>query len=139
MVPHGAPAPNRHCCRETLSKTLDINAGQSMATLRPIKAAGLLRVWPMEGTGGKDVFKCPAPPSALSVPSLCATAPYCEAMAVRPQGHWKRRGKKAHRGALYSARLERSIAPSSSALKTNIRRKRYSLSLSPPSLFKDPT
>lgn len=63
-----------------------------MATFGPIKAAGLLCVCPVEGTGGKVVFKCSAPQSALSVPSLCATAPYCEAMAVRPQGQWYRRG-----------------------------------------------
>lgn len=68
---------------------MDINAGQSMGTLGPIKTAALLRVWPMEGTGGKVVFKCLAhPPCTLSVPSLCATATYCEAMAVRPQGQW---------------------------------------------------
>lgn len=86
MVQHEASAPNRHCFRETRNKAVDINAGQSMATLGPIKAAGLLCVWLVEGTGGKVVFKCSAPPSALSVSLLCATAPYCEAMAVRPQG-----------------------------------------------------
>lgn len=98
MVPHGAPAPNRHCCRETLSKTLDINAGQSMATLRPIKAAGLLRVWPMEGTGGKDVFKCPAPPKCPECAIIMCYCPLLRGNGCAPPRSLEKKGEESTQG-----------------------------------------
>lgn len=129
---HGSacsPLPNPSSQGETQSKGVDINAGQSMATVRPIKAAQLLQ-W-----GEQVVMLClsavvPPTLNPPTTPPVCAIimcyCPLLRSNGCAPPRSVARKGKKAHRGALYSTLLERSMGASaagscSSTPKTNIR------------------
>lgn len=131
MVQHGAPPPNRLCCRETQSKVLDINAGQSMATLRPIKAACLLPVWPVEGTGGKVMFKCSAAPPPRKCPECAIIMCYCpllRANGCAPPRSLLKKGEESTQGCtLPRAAGAIDIAPAAQLWKQTRTEKRLVL------------